>query len=126
MKFAVGVMLTTFGMFWTAEGAGAEWPGAELALPVLLAAVAPSRSAWCACRDRQRRADRSARHEPGSSRSRSSGTTSSSATTGTWPAGVVLALTAALVAAGVKAWWLMPIAVVATLFGSLRRATRRR
>ncbi len=24
MKFAVGVMLTTFGMFWAAEGAGAE------------------------------------------------------------------------------------------------------
>src|ERR1700722_12689649 len=27
MKFAVGVMLTSFGTFWGAEGAGAHWPG---------------------------------------------------------------------------------------------------
>jgi uncharacterized membrane protein len=27
MKFAVGVMLTTFGIFWGAEGAGVKWPG---------------------------------------------------------------------------------------------------
>jgi uncharacterized membrane protein len=32
LKFAVGVMLTTFGIFWGAEGAGARWPGADLAL----------------------------------------------------------------------------------------------
>jgi uncharacterized membrane protein len=32
LKFAVGVMLTTFGIFWSAEGAGAEWPGDDLAL----------------------------------------------------------------------------------------------
>jgi len=41
MKFAVGVMLTSFGTFWGAEGAGASWPGADAALlvivPVLLA-----------------------------------------------------------------------------------------
>jgi uncharacterized membrane protein len=35
MKFAVGVLLTTFGVFWGAEGAGASWPGGETALPVL-------------------------------------------------------------------------------------------
>ena len=28
MKFAVGVMLTTFGIFWAAEGAGATGPAA--------------------------------------------------------------------------------------------------
>lgn len=39
MKFAVGAMLTTFGIFWGAEGAGAHWPGADAAIPVLLAAV---------------------------------------------------------------------------------------
>ena len=27
LKFAVGVMLTSFGIFWGAEGAGADWPG---------------------------------------------------------------------------------------------------
>jgi uncharacterized membrane protein len=40
MKFAVGVMLTTFGTFWGAEGAGADWPGGDAALPVVLAFVA--------------------------------------------------------------------------------------
>ena len=48
MKFAVGVMLSSFGMFWGAEGAGASWPGGEAALlaivpGVLLAAVAMAR-----------------------------------------------------------------------------------
>ena len=38
--------------------------------------------------------------------------------------GVGIALTAALVSAGLPAWWLMPFAVVATLFASLWRATR--
>ena len=37
-----------------------------------------------------------------------------------------LALTAVLAHQDLPAWWLPPIAVVATLFGSLRRATRRR
>ena len=37
MKFAVGVMLTTFGTFWGAEGAGVSWPGGELALLGVLA-----------------------------------------------------------------------------------------
>jgi uncharacterized membrane protein len=32
MKFAVGVMLSSFGMFWGAEGAGASWPGDDAAL----------------------------------------------------------------------------------------------
>ena len=39
MKFAVGVMLTTFGIFWSTEGAGAHWPGDDAALPVVLAFV---------------------------------------------------------------------------------------
>jgi uncharacterized membrane protein len=32
MKFAVGLMLTTFGVFWSAEGAGADWPGSDAAI----------------------------------------------------------------------------------------------
>jgi uncharacterized membrane protein len=39
MKFAVGVMLTSFGMFWGAEGAGASWPGAEAALLAIVPGV---------------------------------------------------------------------------------------
>jgi uncharacterized membrane protein len=37
LKFAVGVMLTSFGAFWGAEGAGAVWPGGDAALPFLIA-----------------------------------------------------------------------------------------
>jgi uncharacterized membrane protein len=48
IKFAVGLMLSTFGTFWAVEGLGLfapgseslEWPGGEAALPVVLAA-------WC-------------------------------------------------------------------------------
>src|SRR5919204_523978 len=36
---AAGAMLTTFGIFWGAEGAGAEWPGADLAILGILALV---------------------------------------------------------------------------------------
>jgi uncharacterized membrane protein len=39
MKFAVGVLLTTFGTFWAGEGAGAEYPGGDVFLLVLLAAI---------------------------------------------------------------------------------------
>jgi uncharacterized membrane protein len=49
MKFAVGVMLSSFGMFWGAEGAGANWPGGDAALlaiipGVLIVAVAMART----------------------------------------------------------------------------------
>ncbi len=40
LKFVVGVMLTSFGMFWGAEGAGVSWPGNDAALPVLVLATA--------------------------------------------------------------------------------------
>ncbi|HVC14009.1 MAG TPA: hypothetical protein VND62_04025 [Acidimicrobiales bacterium] len=39
LKFAVGLLLTTFGTFWGAEGAGAHWPGSDGAILVLLAVV---------------------------------------------------------------------------------------
>jgi Ca2+/H+ antiporter, TMEM165/GDT1 family len=49
IKFAVGLLLSTFGTFWAVEGLGwfapddasLSWPGGDLALPVLLAL-------WCA------------------------------------------------------------------------------
>jgi uncharacterized membrane protein len=45
MKLAVGVMLSSFGMFWGVEGTGASWPGNDASLlaiipGVLLAAIA--------------------------------------------------------------------------------------
>jgi uncharacterized membrane protein len=40
LKFVVGLLLTTFGTFWSAEGAGASWPGSDAALLVILAFLA--------------------------------------------------------------------------------------
>jgi uncharacterized membrane protein len=40
LKFVVGVMLTSFGMFWGAQGAGASWPGDEAALLAIVPGVA--------------------------------------------------------------------------------------
>jgi uncharacterized membrane protein len=40
MKFAVGIMLTSFGTFWGAEGAGVSWPGHDAALLMLVPVVA--------------------------------------------------------------------------------------
>jgi uncharacterized membrane protein len=37
LKFAVGVMLSAFGVFWTGEGLGVAWPGADLAIVVFAA-----------------------------------------------------------------------------------------
>jgi uncharacterized membrane protein len=36
IKTVVGVMLTSFGLFWVGEGAGVHWPGDDLAIPVLV------------------------------------------------------------------------------------------
>lgn len=38
LKFGVGAILSAFGVFWFAEGLGAEWPGDALSVPVILAA----------------------------------------------------------------------------------------
>ncbi|HMI72701.1 MAG TPA: hypothetical protein VK510_22050 [Solirubrobacteraceae bacterium] len=56
IKFAVGLMLSTFGTFWSVEGLGwfapgeasLEWPGGDGALPLLLALWALL--AWAAVR----------------------------------------------------------------------------
>jgi uncharacterized membrane protein len=39
MKFLVGAMLTTFGMFWGSEGVGVEWPGQDAAILAILVFV---------------------------------------------------------------------------------------
>jgi uncharacterized membrane protein len=40
LKLAVGVMLTSFGVFWVGEGAGVHWPGSDLMILVLVAVFA--------------------------------------------------------------------------------------
>ena len=37
LKYAVGVMLSSFGIFWLAEGAGLSWPGGDASLPAIVA-----------------------------------------------------------------------------------------
>jgi uncharacterized membrane protein len=39
LKFGVGVMLTAFGVFWSTEGAGGDWPGGDLAILVVIPCV---------------------------------------------------------------------------------------
>jgi uncharacterized membrane protein len=38
MKMGVGLMLVSFGTFWAGEGVGVQWPGSDLAIPVLVGA----------------------------------------------------------------------------------------
>lgn len=48
MKFVVGAMLVTFGVFWATEGIGGEWPGDAVALfPIFAVVLATS---WTAVR----------------------------------------------------------------------------
>jgi uncharacterized membrane protein len=39
LKFGVGLMLTAFGTFWAAEGAGVSWPGSDASIPGILAVL---------------------------------------------------------------------------------------
>lgn len=50
LKFAVGVMLTSFGVFWSGEGVGVSWPGEDAALLGLIAVIGLSSVAlaWAA------------------------------------------------------------------------------
>jgi uncharacterized membrane protein len=40
LKFVVGILLSSFGVFWTGEGLGAGWPGADLSLIGILVVIA--------------------------------------------------------------------------------------
>ncbi len=60
LKFAVGVMLTSFGTFWGAEGAGAHWPGYDAALLVIIPATLTVSLGLVALLRRRRRTSRTA------------------------------------------------------------------
>src|SRR3954469_22653178 len=57
LKFGVGVMLTSFGTFWSAEGAGVSWPGGDAAIVGLIVFVL---GVWVALVRLLRRSQRSA------------------------------------------------------------------
>ncbi|HTU78350.1 MAG TPA: hypothetical protein VMF09_06275 [Solirubrobacteraceae bacterium] len=137
MKFAVGVMLSSFGVFWGAEGVGVSWPGGEAALLViicglLLAAVAMSRGAFA----RGRLAEQSQTTHPSRSGPRMRATWAGQRLLGAWEfivgddwrtaVGVVLALTLTGVLAETtgSAWWIMPLAVIGLLGRSVSDEAR--
>ena len=53
MKMGVGLMLVSFGTFWSGEGVGVHWPGADLAIPVLVAVYGAVTWALVALLDRR-------------------------------------------------------------------------
>ena len=55
LKLAVGVMLTTFGIFWSTEGAGGSWPGSDAALFGILGFVVATSFAAVALLKRRKR-----------------------------------------------------------------------
>ena len=130
MKFVVGVMLTAFGTFWGAEGAGAHWPGSDAALPVVVAAVAVFAVALVAALRRSRTTTRArVGGDLMIARLRQFCAFWYDFVIGDdWrvAAGVVVALgaTYGLHHASVPAWWVVPAAVVILLPYSLWRASR--
>jgi uncharacterized membrane protein len=66
MKFAVGIMLASFGTFWGAEGAGVAWPGGDAALLVVIPAVAAVSLGYAAMLRRGRAAALAAAGQAGS------------------------------------------------------------
>ena len=96
IKTVVGVMLTSFGVFWVGEGAGVHWPGSDLAIPVLVGFFVVVFFAFTAFMRTQlpdqrrgrrgpRRRRRDRRRAGPSGPSATSGGTSSSATRPSWP-----------------------------------------
>ena len=61
MKFVVGIMLTSFGTFWGAEGAGVTWPGNDAALLVIVPVVAVVSLGYAAWLRRARRSGEAGR-----------------------------------------------------------------
>jgi uncharacterized membrane protein len=56
LKFAVGIMLSSFGVFWTGEGLGVAWPGHDVAILVMalaLLAFSAAVVAWLRHRGRE-------------------------------------------------------------------------
>ena len=119
LAFAVGVMLTTFGIFWGAEGAGVDWPGGDASLPAVLAFV---------LLDLARLRHDAASAEACVRMKRFAKFWWDFIVGDDWrvAVGVLLAfgVTALLATTSVPAWWVLPLAVAAVLWLSLLRAAR--
>jgi uncharacterized membrane protein len=56
LKFVVGIMLTSFGTYWSGEGLGIEWWRSDLSLPIIVAAYLAISAATIAAARRPRAA----------------------------------------------------------------------
>ena len=139
MKFVVGVMLTAFGIFWGAEGAGAHWPGEDVALLVLIPAIALYAIA-AGCRVQTPEAPRLPTPKPAQGFGRF-GVYASFARSARfwydfivgddWRVALVVALALAVTTAvnrltDAAVWWIVVVAVSAALPLSIYRVTRPR
>jgi uncharacterized membrane protein len=140
MKFAVGVMLSSFGMFWAGEGVGASWPAGDLTLlviigGVLIVALAITRRASAVmdtALPAQEPHERPVEAPSSSNRSRRA----IPQLTDVWEfvvgddwrtavgIGIALAVTAILGEAVGSAWWAMAPTVLGLLALSIQRAVR--
>ena len=129
MKFAVGVMLTTFGIFWSAEGAGRALARLRRRAP-RRARLRHRSSSFLLVRLLRR--ERLTQLRPRACRRDVAGRFGrfwwDFVIGDDWLVAVLVAIaigaTAALAHADVAAWWLMPLAVPLILWLSLRRAIR--
>jgi hypothetical protein len=135
MKFAVGVMLTSFGMFWSAEGAGASWPGSDAALLALIPGLLAAALAAVALM-RRRVGSQSTATKPSAADGDDAADISVllRIARGVWSFVVgddwrialgivaVLAVVAVFAASEITAWWVLPLGVIVLLADSLRRA----
>ena len=133
LKYGVGVMLTAFGTFWAAEGAGARWPGGDAAILVLIPfTLTTSLLLVTALRQRHGRRHRSAPRDGARRvmrRLRTIAVFLYDFVIGDDPliavvVAIGLGLTAVLAGTGAAAWWPLPVMVVVALSVSLHRATR--
>ena len=130
IKFAVGVMLSSFGAFWGGEGAGAHWPGGDLSLLGVLAITLAATLALTA-RLRSTGPARDGTPPAAGARPRTPRLLASGQAAyglligGDWRiAGgvtVTLAACAGLASSDLVAWWVTPLGALATLSLSLRR-----
>ena len=129
IKFVVGVLLTSFGIFWAGEGIGVDWPGGDVALLGVLAFVTLSSFVLVRVLRHERAAlpaVRSRRMSRLDGVRTASGTTSSSVTTGGSRSGSSLPSVCRRSSSSlsIAAWWLLPLAVIALLAESVLRAAR--
>ncbi len=135
LKFVVGVMLTSFGVFWGGEGVHAHWPGGDAALLAIIPVVAVfavGLVVWLR-QVLEGRAGGGHRSRAGERMTRVRGLLKflwEFVIGDDWriAAGVTIALVLTLVLAnnGVTAWWLPPTMVIVMLSVSVWSAARNR